>query len=72
MRTLSLTLLALALACEAFAYWGLHTQAGRRSFDEMAGMVPLAVGAAGVPLALCALAVWWRSRRTERRERARR
>ena len=56
-------LLAVAtIACEIFAYWGLNTVAGRHAFDEMAGMIPMAAGALGLPLALCAAFAWWRSR----------
>ena len=36
MRTAAWLLSALAVACEAFGYWGLNTVAGRRAFDEMA------------------------------------
>ena len=34
----------------AFGWWGLETTAGRHRFDEMAGMIPLAVGALGALL----------------------
>lgn len=62
MRVASLVLAALALVCEAFAWWGLSTASGRRAFDEMAGMIPLAAGVAGAVFAVAALAVWWRAR----------
>jgi hypothetical protein len=35
-----------------FAFWGLKSEQGRRTFDEMAGMIPLGVGAMGVLLLL--------------------
>ena len=63
MRTTSLLLAFLAVACAVFAVWGLGTVAGRHAFDEMAGIVPLASGAFSVLLALCALLAWWRHAR---------
>lgn len=66
MRATSLILGVLAFACEVFAYWGLRTEAGRSSFDEMAGILPLAAVPAGFLLALSALVVWWCSKRAKR------
>jgi len=62
MRNIALVFFALALGCEVFAYWGLSTVSGRRAFDEMAGMIPLAVGVAGVLFAIGSLIAWWRYR----------
>jgi uncharacterized membrane protein len=62
MRKASIACFVLALACAAFAYWGLRTVAGRRAFDEMAGMVPLGAGVVGAILAFCAVVTWWLSR----------
>jgi hypothetical protein len=46
-----LLVLAVAGACLlAFGYWGVNTVRGRQMFDEMAGMIPMGVGALG---ALC-------------------
>jgi len=60
-RALALSLVAAAMACVAFAVWGLKTPAGRRAFDEMAGIIPMAAGLAGVLLCVAALAIWlWR------------
>lgn len=56
-------LVALAALCEAFAWWGLNTVAGRAEFDEMAGMVPLAAAPLGGVLACGALLLWWRRRK---------
>lgn len=61
MRNAALVLLVLALACEAFAYWGLSTVPGRRAFDEMAGMIPLAAAVLGGFLALGSAFAFWRS-----------
>ena len=62
MRVVPLVFIGLAVACEAFACWGLTITSGRRTFDEMAGMIPLAASGAGVLFAFVALVAWWRSR----------
>ena len=62
MRVVPLAFAVLAMAFEAFAYWGLATTSGRRTFDEMAGMIPLGAGAAGALFAIIALVAWWRAR----------
>ena len=43
-RVLSTLFLALAAMLGAFGYWGLFTEAGRHSFDEMDGMFPFYAG----------------------------
>lgn len=58
-------LLVLAAGLGAFAYWGLLTDAGRQSFDEMDGMYPfyagfLAIGALLPFLAWAALKIFQR------------
>lgn len=60
MRRLALVLFLLALPLAAFGGWGLHTAAGRRAFDEMAGMLPLAAAWGSLLLAVLALllALW--------------
>jgi len=61
MRQLAPFLLALAAASFGFAYWSLATPAGRGAYDEMAGIIPMAAGFAGVLLCGAALAIWlWR------------
>ena len=61
MRYFPFFLLAAALACFAFAYWGLETAGGRQAYDEMAGIIPMGVGLAGVIFSVAAAAVWlWR------------
>lgn len=66
MRMAAVLLLVLALACEAFAYWGLKTQPGREAFDEMAGIVPLGASLLGALLTALAALAWWRSGRAGR------
>ena len=63
----SLILFCIAIACELFAYWGLRTVAGRREFDEMAGIIPLAFVPLGLLCALIAAVLWWRGRHAARR-----
>ena len=61
MRYLPLFLLTAALASLAFAYWGLETPGGRRAYDEMAGIIPMAAGFAGAVFFVAALGLWlWR------------
>lgn len=62
MRTIALILFLIGLACEAFAFWGLETRAGRRAFDEMAGMIPMAAAPVGLLFVIAAMVIWWRSR----------
>lgn len=59
LRYLPPLLLFTAVACTAFAYWGLKTKSGRAAFDEMAGIIPMGVGALGAILALAAVVAWW-------------
>ena len=56
-------LLALGAGLLGFGLWGTRTAAGRRAFDEMAGMVPLAALALGAVLLLVGAALWWWRRR---------
>jgi lipopolysaccharide export LptBFGC system permease protein LptF len=56
-------LIVAAAICEAFAYWGMKTVAGRAAFDEMAGIIPLAAAPLGLCLAIAALILWWRRTR---------
>jgi hypothetical protein len=63
MRSVALVLLLLAVACEAFAWWGMNTASGRAAFDEMAGIIPLAAAPAGLVLAVTSIFTWWRSTR---------
>ena len=66
MRKLALILFLVALACEAFGYWGLHTVEGQHAYDEMAGIVPFAAQVIGGILVVVAAFVWWRSARIKR------
>ena len=47
----------LGLGCIGFAALGLFTTGGQKAFDEMAGMIPVFVGFAGV--AFLAIAIVW-------------
>ena len=57
----------------AYGWWGVNTVAGRRRYDEMAGMIPFGLGvlsalllAAGVVVALIAVLKARRGRRPAR------
>ncbi len=63
MRITAAILFVLAIACEAFGYWGLNTLEGQRAYDEMAGIVPFAVAVAGWIFAVIAVALLWLRRR---------
>jgi hypothetical protein len=63
MRNAPTVLLASALVCFGFSYWGVNTISGRAAFDEMAGMIPLAAAPCGVVLLLAAAVQWFRRRR---------
>lgn len=63
MRLSIVILCSLSIGCEAFAWWGLYTRAGRTAFDEMAGILPMAAFPLGILFALGALAVWYFSNR---------
>lgn len=63
MHIVPILLLAAAIACWGFFYWGLYTLEGRHAFDEMAGIIPFAAAPIGVILALLAAMVWWSGRR---------
>ena len=66
MRKVALMLFLVALACEAFGYWGLNTVEGQHAYDEMAGIVPFAAQVIGGFLFVVAVFLWWRSARTKR------
>lgn len=52
MRYLPQLLCAVGFLALVFGYWGVKTVSGRRQFDEMAGMIPMAAGFLG---AVCVL-----------------
>jgi hypothetical protein len=57
MRYLPQLLCFIGVLALVFAHWGINTVSGRRVFDEMAGMIPMAVGLLGL-LAILGGAVW--------------
>ena len=50
MKRIAIGLALLSLAGLVFGWWGLETAAGRRQFDEMAGIIPLLTGVASIIL----------------------
>lgn len=40
MSRIALGLLVVGIALAAFGWWGTKTEAGQRSYDEMAGIIP--------------------------------
>ena len=60
-------LIVLAIACEAFGYWGLNTVDGQHAYDEMAGIVPFAAAVLGWILAVIAMVLLWLKRRARKR-----
>ncbi len=59
MRIAFVILLLLTVGCGAFGYWGVHTPAGRRAYDEMAGMIPMAAAWGSLLLAAATVVVGW-------------
>ena len=57
MRFLPLILCVIGILAILFSLWGTKTVQGRHTFDEMAGIIPLAAGALGVLLILAG-AIW--------------
>ena len=57
MRMTALLIALVATACLCFSWWGLHTEAGRAQFDEMAGMIPFFAGVAGGTMYVLAIVI---------------
>jgi TRAP-type C4-dicarboxylate transport system permease small subunit len=69
---MSRVVLVLALAGSAmlaFGSWGLFTEQGRRHYDEMAGIIPVAAVAAGALLSVAAALIAILTRRRGRSKR---
>lgn len=66
MKPLVLVLGAAGVTLLAFSWWGLNTGGGRKSFDEMAGMIPLGASVLGFGLIAVGLFIqlfaWRRAR----------
>ena len=54
-RIAGIVLGAAGAALAGFGWWGMNTAAGRRRYDEMAGMIPFFAGIAGGVILACAL-----------------
>ncbi len=52
MRYFPQVLCAIGLLAIVFGYWGVNSVSGRRQFDEMAGVIPMAAGVLGTILVL--------------------
>ena len=63
MKLIAAILALLAVIGLIFCWWGLETAAGRRQFDEMAGMIPFFSGVASVVLLIIAAALFYFARR---------
>ena len=53
MRFLPQALLLIGVSALFFCGWGMKSDRGRHTFDEMAGMIPMAACVLGVVLVLC-------------------
>jgi hypothetical protein len=62
MRRAALICLVLAVLLAGFAWWGMFTTGGNRTFDEMDGMIPFAAGVLSALLAIGAVITWGFSR----------
>jgi hypothetical protein len=58
MRYIPPLLCVIGILAVIYGYWGLNTVAGRRRFDEMAGIIPFGIGVLGA-LAILAGLIWW-------------
>jgi len=55
------------VALAVFCYWGMFTEAGRHSYDEMAGIIPLLAGVLAAVSGLTSailFVILWRRRST--------
>ena len=63
MSRLPVILLAVGVVLMGSGWWGISARAGRRMFDEMAGIIPMALlGVGALLLATGILLGVWRSR----------
>ena len=59
MKLFAIVLAWLSLAGMIFGWWGVETVAGRRHFDEMAGIIPFVTGIASLILLLVAAVLYY-------------
>ena len=66
MSRVAICLLAIGAGLTAFGWWGQNTPAGRRRYDEMAGIIPAAAywfgGALGIGALLWLIVAAWRDK----------
>ena len=54
LRRTAMLLAGIGIILLAFGFWGTQSASGRHAFDEMDGIIPVAVGTAGAFLLLTA------------------
>ena len=59
MKLFAIVLAWLSLAGMIFGWWGVETVAGRRQFDEMAGIIPFVTGIASMILLVVAAVLYY-------------
>jgi len=59
MKLFAIVLAWLSLAGMIFGWWGVETVAGRRQFDEMAGIIPFVTGIVSLILLLIAAVLYY-------------
>lgn len=59
MKLFAVLLALVSVAGMIFGWWGMETVAGRRQFDEMAGIIPLVTGAVSILLFLVAAGLYF-------------
>lgn len=67
LRRTAMLVAGIGIVMLAFGFWGTQTASGRHTFDEMDGIIPVAVGTAGAFLLLTAAYLDYRA---EKRDKA--